>query len=687
MDQKHVMKKINSSKNPENNANHPAARTVTLVYLFISILFFLAYYDFYQGFILIGNPPSFASKRFDAFLAFTLLPLGLWIYGLKLAFDGILHHKLYAGYLKLASRLPFVVRIILAVFFLFLPAYLFLYSSFSHYQFIYWLRLFTLLGFGFLSALLVFPEKVDYAWLLKAAGSVVLVTLIFVMGDWLTNVTDYPFSLGWSEGNRFWDYSIMFGFSRYLNPSGQAVVPFLEAGRQLLWAIPFAIPGIGIQGMRLWNVLVWVIPPFLLGFFAIFRASTFKTEWVWQFGVALWVFLFLSQGPIYPPLVVCAIAVVIGLRQKNLPLAILLVAVASYYARISRWTWMYAPGLWAGMLALVALENPSFKNGRWKELIRPVVLGLSGLAGAEIIPMIVSQFSTGMVAAEGSMKVALADSFNFKQPMLWDRMLPNPTYAPGILLGYLWVAGPVILLLAVLIIQKIWKPNWMQKSALAVIIGGFTVAGLIVSVKIGGGSNLHNLDMLWVTLALLSAWVFRDWLDRGLPGLYDIKIKSVLAALCIATIFPTTSMIQYGEPYNVPGQYFVESSLEKLNTEVQQAKLQGEVLFLDQRQLLTFGYIKDVPLVAEYEKKLVMDQALSGNQAYFDGFYKDLQNHRFSMIVTEPIRKSMADEDTRNFGEENNAWVYWVSRPLLKYYKAKVTYDEVGVQLLVPREN
>ncbi|HEX7557293.1 MAG TPA: hypothetical protein VF338_11755, partial [Leptolinea sp.] len=402
-------------------------------------------------------------------------------------------------------------------------------------------------------------------------------------------------------------------------------------------------------------------------------------------GFGLWCFLFLSQGPIYPPLVICAIAVVIALRQKNLPIAILLIAVASYYARISRWTWMYAPGLWAGMLALISLKNPTFKNGRWKELVRPVVLGLSGLAGAEYIPVIITWFARGQVAAEGSITVALADSFNFKQAMLWDRLLPNPTYSPGILLGYVWVGGPILLFLAWMIVKRFWKPNWMQGASLAVIIGGFSVVGLIISVKVGGGSNLHNLDLLWLTLALLSAWVFRDWLDRGLPGLYDVK--TVLVLLCLVMVFPTTSMIQYGEPYGAPAEYFVTSSLKKLQAEVDNAKVKGEVLFMDQRQLLTFGYIKGVPLVAEYEKKLVMDKSLSGSQVYFDAFYKDLQNHRFSMIISEPLQKAMADESIRNFAEENNSWVYWVSRPLLKYYKPSVTYDEVGVQVLVPREN
>jgi hypothetical protein len=37
------------------------------------------------------------------------------------------------------------------------------------------------------------------------------------------------------------------------------------------------------------------------------------------------------------------------------------------------------------------------------------------------------------------------------------------------------------------------------------------------------------------------------------------------------------------------------------------------------------------------------------------------------------------------FGEENNAWVKWVSGPVLCYYDQKTTLKEVGVQLLVPK--
>ena len=40
------------------------------------------------------------------------------------------------------------------------------------------------------------------------------------------------------------------------------------------------------------------------------------------------------------------------------------------------------------------------------------------------------------------------------------------------------------------------------------------------------------------------------------------------------------------------------------------ARSQGEILFMDQRQLLTFGYVRNVPLVPEYEKKVLMNAAM-----------------------------------------------------------------------------
>ncbi|MDP2778732.1 MAG: hypothetical protein Q8O48_13925, partial [Anaerolineales bacterium] len=84
------------------------------------------------------------------------------------------------------------------------------------------------------------------------------------------------------------------------------------------------------------------------------------------------------------------------------------------------------------------------------------------------------------------------------------------------------------------------------------------------------------------------------------------------------------------------------------------------------------------------EKKRLMDEALSENMTYFEQFYTDLAAHRFSLIVSELLRTPIKDSSYQ-FGEENNAWVKWVSNAVLCYYEPKITLKEVGVQLLVPK--
>ena len=105
---------------------------------------------------------------------------------------------------------------------------------------------------------------------------------------------------------------------------------------------------------------------------------------------------------------------------------------------------------------------------------------------------------------------------------------------------------------------------------------------------------------------------------------------------------------------------------------------------MDQRQLLTFGFVENVPLVPDYEKKYLMDKAMAGDEHYFNKFYQDLSNGRFSLIITNPIFDNIQDAEYR-FEEENNAWVKWVAKPLLCYYAPIETNPLIGIQFLVPR--
>jgi hypothetical protein len=93
-----------------------------------------------------------------------------------------------------------------------------------------------------------------------------------------------------------------------------------------------------------------------------------------------------------------------------------------------------------------------------------------------------------------------------------------------------------------------------------------------------------------------------------------------------------------------------------------------------------------VPFVAEYEKKYMMDQAMASNAIYFKQYYRDLAAGRFSLIVTEPLKVALKTEGGV-FSEENDLWVIWVSAPTLCFYEPIMDDRNVGVMLLVPREN
>jgi hypothetical protein len=139
-------------------------------------------------------------------------------------------------------------------------------------------------------------------------------------------------------------------------------------------------------------------------------------------------------------------------------------------------------------------------------------------------------------------------------------------------------------------------------------------------------------------------------------------------------------------PDTIPSQPDTVKSLETIRRDAEKAAQTGDILFMDQRQLLTFGYVKDIPLIPEYDKKVLINEALSGNAQYFESFYHDLASKRFSLIITNHVNTRL-DKSEENFGEENNAWVKWVTTPLLCYYESFDRLKRVDVELLVPRQD
>jgi len=494
----------------------------------------------------------------------------------------------------------------------------------------------------------------------------------------LNQVTMYPFPLYWSEGNRFFDYSTLFGKFRYQPAGDEDIYVFINWGMQLPWAIPFIFPNISIGFFRLWYQLIWIVPHFALGASSAAFRTALKDKWLYALLFGSYAFLFLNQGPIYAPIIIAAILTIIAVRSKPVP-AVMLVMIASFYAKSSRWTWSYAPGLWAGLLTLISIKKPSFKKGSFKQLLLPVALGLSGYLVGQFLPEL---FHTLEKADEISLLPNPIPSTS-RQPLLWERLLPNSTYAPGILLGVAWAALPAIFLIAALIASKKWRLNGLQIAAVIVVPGVFLVIGIIASTKIGGGSNLHNLDMFLITILLLTITAVIEALKTD-HHLFVGDNLLVSLAIVAAFLTPITYSMREGTRIQLPEQAKIDESLAAVRNKVAQFSEVGEVLFIDHRQLLTFNLVENVPLIDEYEKKKLMDNALAGDQAYFEDFYHDIGRHRFALIVNEPLNITTQD-DAFSFGEENNAYVRWVTMPLFCTYTPIYTSRDTGLELLVPR--
>jgi hypothetical protein len=654
---------------------------------------------------------QFAPSWFAVFCAFVLFSISVLVILIGILWQPQRFDRTFIFLAAVRNKLG-SLRWLIALGLLLLPVLIFQYTFWG-----------VVIHGPYLRILLIIIVAALVGWLLTHPGDQVVdrtslfVSLVLVAGILsifapLARVTSYPFSLGWSEGNRLWDYSVLFGRDIYNYPAEKTIPVFLDRSRQTVGGIPFLIPGVTIAQVRLWLALVDIVPYLILGWIA-FRST--RTSWIAWILAGIWAFTFVRQGPIHPPLLICAIVVALAWRRP-LWLAIPLIFAAGYYAEASRFTWLFAPAIWSVMLEFASA--PELTKLVWR---RSISVGLAGLLGGYIIPSYlpgtvawVQSFAQPAASAEpvngAGVSASQVQAALTVHPLLWKRLLPNATYGPGILLGLALAVLPLIIVLVYLAMTNRWKLNSLQKASVILPLLAFLVVGLIVSVKIGGGGDLHNLDMFIIGLMFAAAIAWRnggyEWIRSAgsmpawvagsliamlfLPAYQPLRTMRPLSVDADLRLVVTLADIVPNDPLpdplpdTIPSDEDTQQALQKLRNAVQTASSSGEILFMDQRQLLTFGYLENIPLVPEYDKKLLIDTAMSENAAYFETFYQDLASHRFSLIITSPVNRRL-DKSEGHFAEENNAWVKWVTRPLLCYYQTLDTLKKVDVELLVPQ--
>ncbi|MBL8101540.1 MAG: hypothetical protein JNM02_03340 [Anaerolineales bacterium] len=383
-----------------------------------------------------------------------------------------------------------------------------------------------------------------------------------------------------------------------------------------------------------------------------------------------WAFLYFLQGAVYYHLQVCVILVLAGVSVKNPGRSLLFMSLASIWAGISRVNWFPVPAMLG--IAVYVLETQIAGKG-WRYWIHPFLMGVIGLGTA-----LAAQFIYIEISGNAD---ARAFGSSFTSDLLWNRLFPNSTFSLGILPGILIVSAPLGIALYQMLNGRLAKLHPLRSLVLLALVLVLFFGGLVVSTKIGGGGDLHNMDAFLVMLALIATSFFAGRVvgdDEPSPSWGNVQWG--VAALLVPLGF-ALPQIGFFNSYN---HIKAEKDIQRLQQVISQAvDSGGEVLFITERQLLTFGELKNIPLIPEYEQVELMEMAMSGNREYLEQYYSDLDNRRFALIIAEEQKYN--PRNNGSFVEEDNAWVRYIGAPLLCAYKPAENLLSNNIQIFVPR--
>ncbi len=538
---------------------------------------------------------------------------------------------------------------------------------------------------------------------------IAIITGAFIHGaaSFASTISTYPFTISWSETSRYYYASLFFSERIY----GIQVPPtVLHPSRYLMQAVPFLFRDSPLWLHRAWQVFLWLALPLVTGYALVRRLPV--SGWPRRLVFTLWSATFLLLGPVYYHLLVPVLIVLWGyqlepstpLDRRQLTRTILVVLAASAWAGISRINWFPVPGMLAASLYFLEIPLPkpkptssNFPPANWpwlRYLIPPAAWTIAGTGIAFASQALYIYWSGNPVEQFAT---------SFSSNLLWYRLWPNSTFPLGILPGALLVSLPLFLLIAAKLLIRYGTPpeqipawrryhpiRWLGLAAILLIL---LTGGLIVSVKIGGGSNLHNLDAYLAILLVVSAMLYFDCstpdltLTKGKSDIYiPLLTRRILdSGIFLAILIPSLLTVLTRSPISLlPEEDQITKGLEII-TRVTGAAAEnnGEVLFISNRHLLTFKQLAGITLIPEYERVFLMELAMAGPD-YLEDFHRDIKEQRFALIISEPLYTQQKDE-TSIFGEENNAWVQGVSKYILCYYEERRILRDVSIQLLVPK--
>jgi len=508
----------------------------------------------------------------------------------------------------------------------------------------------------------------DTSWFVALTAIVLCQATLHLLLVYWPRVTDYPFAMGWSETSRYY-YPSLFA-SQIVYGHGYPW-PILHPTLHLLLAPPYLFEA-PLWVHRFWQValryvLVGAVVPVLMKRLSIQGSAT---RWL----VGLWMFLFLFMGPIYFHLTIPVMIVLLGYSSQNDWKTWVAILLASIWCGWSRVNWYPMPGMIAAVLYW--LEVPYQGKNSWQYLLKPALWIVSGTLIAVVAQRI-------YVALSGVPDPSIFFT-SLASDLLWYRLWPNASYFLGILPGALLASLPIWI--AMFIILRARKGDWhpLRLVPLLAALLVLFLGGLVVSLKIGGGANLHNMDAYFSLLLIVFAYlVFAR--DRPENKMFAQPVPLHWLLILSLIVMPAWSYLQFNIGSVNYDASRTQDVLTKLQSYVDQVNGQGgQILFITQRHLIAMHMLKNVTLIPEYEREDLMEIAMSDNRPYLRKFREDMEDQRFALIVVDPLNYNTLSKN-RSFAEENNVWVTRIMKSILCNYRQEAIFPADEIALYVPQ--
>jgi hypothetical protein len=352
------------------------------------------------------------------------------------------------------------------------------------------------------------------------------------------------------------------------------------------------------------------------------------------------------------------------------------VIIASAWEGLGRINWFVMPALVASTIYLLTVPVKGRQLLRY--FLPPFTWCLVGAAASFLVYGIFLQvngyispiFDPGM-------------QYHYLSFKLWS----NAGFDLGLIPGMLILSLPV----GILILWALWKwmklktIHWARWLALVGIFFILFVGSTLVSLRVGGGYDLHNYDTFILILFLVGLYfglqsvvqdedslsVVRPWLGKPL----------LLAAFLLVPVYFAFRDLPV---HVVRDESSAFNTITEINTILQNpARQPGPLLFIDQRQLLVYGQVSRQDIFVPYEKIELMEMAMANNLPYLDQFRQDIREQKFAFIISEAL--TIWPQDGRApYGYENNVYIQYISLPILEYYLPVYSNKEVGVAIYTP---